>query len=242
VFYFRSRPGRRARFAAQPKGIFVRGQTNTQTVTKKQAGPRDYGRPVSARIDRDDCTRLSLLARVYDTSPADQARRALETYFERRSNDPLLPEQIERAKRRYAQTLEVLRPDAKPPAQTPKTKATKDVSNAEQMTLRVDAATYSRLSAFCLVDEDTLADQFRRAVSEMLDVCWDDPWIRTKVARLRADLDEVFAEDNVNDHDAGVVTEVDVDAAQSRANDHFDKVGDERALAIGFEPNESRFG
>lgn len=204
----------------------------TASVTKPR---RDYGRPVSARVDRDDCTRLAMLARLEATSPADQAREALDQYFKRRLADPALPKEIKRAKRRYADMLAILTPEMPAPSETPKATSVKDASDTEQLTLRIDASAYSRLSAFCLVDDNTLADQLRRAIFEMLEAAWSNSWIQMQIRRMRADLNEVFEDDNAPKEEAlERVSEAEIEAGMVLRRNQADEEALSKSYAVAY--------
>lgn len=152
---------------------------------RRGAKNRINGRPATVRLSKHDYQRLSLLALVMDTTPADQVRASLESYFKKRLSDPCLPEQIEKSKTRHAQALSILEEGCLPTEHQPP----RSLGNheTELVSLRLDPVQFGRLNAFALLDDDLLADQLRRAVDHYLSLRWQDSRLVSLAEQLQSE-------------------------------------------------------
>ena len=140
-------------------------------------------RPLVIRVPENIQRGLSDLSRVKSTSLADQMREAISLYVFQRILDPDLGKLIEDAEgrlhRRFANSFS-LTPTPATPTPTPA------IPDGVQMSLRLDLVQLDRLESLGLVDDNSLADQMRRAFREYLERMEEDPLVQASIAHIRA--------------------------------------------------------
>lgn len=161
-------------------------------------------RPVTVRVPDAVQRELALLARIQGTSIADQARHAVSIYIMERILSDELDAQVAAAKDRFAAAVAVIR------AVTPEPVASESSMkvSGNQMSIRLDQLQLSKLTALSLVDDDTLADQLRRAFETYIDKQSDD----VRLVRAKALLDQedssradLFGDPSWQDHEPEAV-------------------------------------
>ena len=145
--------------------------------------------PVSVKLAVSLLTAVEALAIVDRTSPAKQIRDALGCYFETRLKDPKLNDKIAEAEKRHSDSLAVLTdPRRKSGGRGGKEKSTRRKrGEAEQsITLKISSYDFEMLSALGLLDDTTLADQLRIAVTDYVQDRRTDENLAAKIAEANA--------------------------------------------------------
>ncbi|WP_415677841.1 hypothetical protein [Tsukamurella hominis] len=151
---------------------------------------------VTAKISTHDYDTLSVLGFIESRGHADEIRAALDHYFTERKNDPkALAAGIERARARQEAALAVLTDTEAP--DVPEAPDTLPQEHAEPLkkpvTLRVDGRTFDLLTAFSVIDEVSLADVLRTAISHYIDFRKDDERLTAKLEEAQERQNSVLA-------------------------------------------------
>jgi hypothetical protein len=142
--------------------------------SRKGEGAPDSGKPASVNLPADDDACLRWIAASEDVPLAEVARAAMNDYFAWRMGTPELAEQIAAAQRRESTRREhtfaaLLMEDAGALGMPTAAEVSKDPTEWRAMSIRLSAHYVRKLTAFALVDDNSLADQVRAAVDLYLE-------------------------------------------------------------------------
>lgn len=146
----------------------------TAAQQRKRRGDTENGRPASIKFDAVDHTCLEALAWCDRLTVTEVIRTAMTDYFRRRITSPELSKEIKAAQAREATRQEAMlgvlkAVDASDMAMpTTAGKAERQERPTKPVTIRLNTHFINKLTAYALVDDNTMADQVRRAVDEHL--------------------------------------------------------------------------
>jgi hypothetical protein len=139
--------------------------TGTSATPDRQV--RRAERPVTVKIAASEVDLLQALALLAGTTLAQQIRTAVEEYLEWRLTQPNLPSQVAAAQERQAATLgHLLNPEATRSATGADGEViAKRPVRQKSITLRIPNRECDLMTALGLMDDTTLAEQLRSAVT-----------------------------------------------------------------------------
>lgn len=137
-------------------------------------GDRDVRRPANLKFTEVDYACLQGIAWVARMTVSDAVRIAIDEYVARRAASPEIEREIDAANRRDAERRDALldairMPDASDLAMPPIRKTIRKAIDVRPITIRLTPHHVNKLTAFALIDDNTVARQIRRSVDEHLD-------------------------------------------------------------------------
>ncbi len=135
--------------------------SSIRSESKTMAESNRGSRPVAVRVDDDKHILISLLARTSGKILPQIVREIIDFYVLQRLMSSTLDSEINEAKERFGEAVEVLKSGVVDIESAP---VNSPHNQGHQITLRVSQTTFARLNALALVDNNTMADQIRGAI------------------------------------------------------------------------------
>jgi hypothetical protein len=151
-------------------------------------------RPVTVKIATSEVDLLQALALLGETTLAQQIRLAVEEYLEWRLTRPNLAERVAAAQERQASVLAgLLNPDAAPaPESRSGGPAAQRPTRQKSVTLRIPNRECDLMTALGLLDNTTLADQLRSAVTRYVTDRLTDQSVSAQVHDVQQERERVL--------------------------------------------------
>lgn len=149
-------------------------------------------RPVTAKLSMTMFDQLTALATLKRVSAAEVIRYSIDAYLKHRLKDPELLAKIDAAMQRHHAKLAVLtgeQPAQLAAASPPRAR----VRDEKSVSLRITDSDLDQLTSFALLDDSSVADQLRAAVTEYIQTCRNDARLREEIEESRETHRQILA-------------------------------------------------
>lgn len=166
--------------------------TDASAVLRRQV--RRAERPVTVKIAAGEVDLLQALALLAETTLAQQIRTAVEEYLEWRLAQANLPKQVAAAQERQAAILGQLLEPGAPQASEPvnEQEIAKRPVRQRSITLRIPNRECDLMTALALLDDTTLADQLRSAVTRYVNKMLRNASLSAQVQDIQQERERVL--------------------------------------------------
>ncbi|WP_237573601.1 hypothetical protein [Mycolicibacterium lacusdiani] len=137
----------------------------------------------------DQITALATIKRI---SAAEVIRHSIDAYLKQRLKDPELSAKIDTAMRRHHAKLAVL--TGGPPAHLTTAPPPRPRAHDEKsVSLRITDRDLDQLTSFALLDDTSVADQLRSAVTDYIENCRNDARLQEEIEESRETHRQILA-------------------------------------------------